>query len=82
MMLLGLTAAAVAACFCLGPSPAAEPVPMAPDALTTQVVSDSIPLRCLTGVKAWSHLTVECPRMPAGPSTTADVRPSRLYRVR
>jgi len=66
-MLLGLTAVAVAACFCLTPTPLPEQLPMAPDALTTHAVApaDAIPQRCLTGSRAWAHTLPACPQMPS-----------------
>lgn len=85
-MLLRLTAVAVAACFCLGPTPEPESVPAAPDAFTTQihdeVPADAIPVRCLSSARAWSHLLAGCPRMPADPFVNAGARPMLLYRVR
>ena len=85
-MLRALTVAAIAACFCLGPTPVPESVPAAPEAFTTQihdeVPADAVPLRCLTSVEARSHLIASCPRMPADPFVHAGARPLLLYRVR
>lgn len=65
-MFMGLTALAVATCFCLGSTPVPEQLPVAPDALTTRVVApaDAIPERCLTGARAWAHMLAACPLMP------------------
>ncbi|MEV8215451.1 LuxR C-terminal-related transcriptional regulator [Leifsonia sp. NPDC077715] len=53
-MLLRLTAAAVAACFCLSPTPLPEQIPVAPDAFNTPIrdvtTSDAVPQRCLTAI--------------------------------
>ena len=84
-MLLGLTTAVAAACFCLSPSPAPETIPAAPDAFTTQihdqVPADAIPLHCLSSVRAWSHLPAGCPRMHADPLVHAGERPMHLHQV-
>lgn len=86
-MFLGLTATTVvAACFCLGPVPVPEQIPVAPDAVDTAIhaaiPSDAIPERCLASVGAWSHLTDSCPRMPVDPALHARSRPFVLNRVR
>ena len=67
-MLLGVTAVAVATCFCLGPTPLPEELPMEPQASTTrvEVPDDAIPQRCLAGVRSWARTSPAlCPRMPS-----------------
>lgn len=88
-MLLGVTATVVATCFCLSPTPLPEQVPVAPDAFTAttirdEVPADAIPERCLSTARAWSHMTVTCPRMPEleDPFLRVGARPLMLSHVR
>lgn len=87
-MLLGVTATVVAACFCLGPMPVPEQVPVAPDAynapIRAAVPADAIPERCLSTARAWSHSVAPCPRMPVleEPFIRAGARPFVLSRIR
>ena len=82
-MLLGITAIAVGACFCLGPTPLPEAVPLPPDTLTAHVVApaDGIPTRCLTGSRAWAHTLAACPRMPDQVLRTERAKPLLLGRA-